>query len=59
MASSSGMFTFPLRKIVPAQAFLDNLSPAQAFSDNQERLVSSSIKTAVEQRTASKSQRNN
>lgn len=53
------MFTFPLRKIVPAQAFLDNLSPAQAFSDNQERLVSSSIKTAVEQRTASKSQRNN
>lgn len=31
------MFTFPLRKVVPAQE----------FSDNQERLVSRNIKTAA------------
>lgn len=40
LASSFGMFAFPLRKVVPAQA----------FSDDQERLVSSSIKKAVEQK---------
>lgn len=49
VASSFGMLTFPFRKVIPAEA----------FSDNQERLVSSSIKMATEERTASKSQRNN